>query len=116
AGNQDEPFGALTIQAIAEPEFAQPERKRIFSMAITSTDGRDRGRPSAWSATVDALAFDVLGERLTPRLIIISAGNADESEYLNYPASNLTDAVHDPGQAWNALCVGAYTQKARIDP
>src|SRR3546814_13997823 len=62
----------LTIQAIAEPEFAQPERKRIFSMAITSTDGRDRGRPSAWSATVDALAFDVLGERLTPRLIIIS--------------------------------------------
>lgn len=116
AGNQDEPFGALTMQAIAEPEFAQPERKRIFSMAITSTDGRDRGRPSAWSATVDALAFDVLGERLTPRLIIISAGNADEREYLNYPASNLTDAIHDPGQAWNALCVGAYTQKVRIDP
>ncbi|MGL4315978.1 MAG: S8 family peptidase [Pseudomonas sp.] len=116
SGNQDEPFGALTMRAVSEPEIAQPYRKRIFSMAVTSTDGRDRGRPSAWSAAVDALAFDVLGERDNPRLMIVSAGNADEQKYLDYPNSNLSDSIHDPAQAWNALSVGAYTQKVRIDP
>lgn len=115
-GYQSEPYGSLTMSAVARPEIAQPEKQRIFSMAITSTDDRDRGRPSAWSAAVDLLTSDALGGRTQPRLMIVSAGNADEEQYLNYPHSNLTDGIHDPGQSWNAICVGAYTLKATLDP
>ncbi len=115
-GNQKEPYGALTMSAVALPEIAQPNVARVFSMAITSTDARDRGRPSAWSAAVDGLASDALGERANPRLIVISAGNADQNQAMDYPNSNATDGIHDPGQSWNALCVGAYTQKTTIDP
>lgn len=115
-GNQSEPYGSLTMSAVARPEISQPEKQRIFSMAITSIDDRDRGRPSAWSAAVDLLTSDALGERKQPRLMIVSAGNADGQRYLEYPHSNLTDGIHDPGQSWNALCVGAYTQKVTLDP
>jgi len=114
--DKKEPYGALTITAVALPEFSRPDVQRVFSMAITSLDDRDRGRPSAWSATVDELAFDVLGERENPRLIVVSAGNADQNQALRYPASNTTDGINDPAQAWNALCVGAYTTKVTIDP
>ena len=31
-----------------------------------------------------------------------------------YPDSNKTREVHDPAQAWNALTVGAFTNKTRI--
>lgn len=51
--------GYLTTEAVARPEITDPRRRRVFSMAITAEDGRDRGRPSAWSAAVDRLAADV---------------------------------------------------------
>lgn len=114
--NQKEPYGALTIDAVTQPDTAKPDIRRVYSMAITSLDQRDRGRPSAWSAAVDELACDVLGERQNPRLLIVSAGNADKNEAIRYPHSVTTDTIHDPAQAWNALCVGAYTQKTTMDP
>jgi len=113
--NEGEPYGQLTIEAVARPEVAAPHRRRIFSMAVTAKDSRDRGRPSSWSAAIDALACDVSGEGQTPHLMIVAAGNIDEPEaWKTYPASNQTDGVHDPGQAWNALTVGAYTEKINI--
>jgi hypothetical protein len=30
------------------------------------------------------------------------------------PYSNATDAIHDPGQAWNALTIGAITELVHI--
>jgi hypothetical protein len=36
-------------------------------------------------------------------------------EMMNYPAYNHDQEVHDPGQAWNAITVGAYTNKIYID-
>lgn len=107
--------GNLTIEAVARPESSAPSHKRVFSMAVTAKDQRDRGRPSAWSATLDGLACDVYGEGLTPRLIVVSAGNIDDAEaWKDYPSSNTTDSIHDPGQAWNIITVGAYTEKTRI--
>lgn len=111
-----EPYGALMIDAVTQPDTEKPDAQRVFSMAVTSRDDRDRGRPSAWSAAVDELACDLLGERAHPRLIIISAGNADKNQAHLYPHSTTTDGIHDPAQAWNALCVGAYTEKVTIDP
>lgn len=108
-------YGYLTAEAVSRPEISQPDRKRIFSMAITANDNRDRGKPSAWSATLDRLACDVDGEGLSPRLIVASAGNVNDPEaWRAYPHRNSTDSIHDPGQAWNILTVGAYTEKAPI--
>jgi len=40
--------------------------------------------------------------------------NDDLNAALNYPDAQLTDSVHDPGQAWNVLTVGAYTELDEI--
>lgn len=107
--------GYLTTEAIARPEITDPHRRRVFSMAITARDNRDQGRPSAWSAAVDRLAADVEDDGATPRLLVVSAGNIDDpNAWTDYPNSNSTDGIHDPGQAWNALTVGACTDLIHI--
>lgn len=107
--------GYLTSEAVSRPEITAPRRSRAFSMTITARDNRDRGRPSAWSAMVDKLAADVPGQGETPRLFLLSAGNInDMNAWVEYPHSNDTDGVHDPGQAWNALTVGAATELVHI--
>lgn len=107
--------GYLTSEAVARPEITAPDRKRVFEMAVTARDSRDRGRPSAWSAAVDNLASDAEAENTNPRLLLISGGNIEDSNtWMDYPASNSTDLIHDPGQAWNALTIGAYTDLTDI--
>ncbi|WP_456408232.1 S8 family peptidase [Thiolapillus sp.] len=107
--------GYLTIQAVSRPEISAPKRQRVFSMAVTARDNRDRGRPSAWSATIDRLAVDYENQGETPRLFVISAGNVNDPDaWAQYPGSNSTDGIHDPGQAWNALTVGAVTELIHI--
>lgn len=107
--------GYLTVEAVARPEITAPNRGRIFSMAVTAEDNRDRGRPSAWSATIDQLAADVDGEGAKPRMLIVSAGNInDPNAWAHSPDSNSSDGIHDPAQAWNALTVGAFTNLTHI--
>ncbi|HVK55085.1 MAG TPA: S8 family peptidase [Burkholderiales bacterium] len=104
---------ALFSDAVARPEIAFPNRKRIFCSAVSASDYRDRGRPSSWSAAVDSLAADADGAGQFPRLFVLSAGNTKDFEaWGQYPASLSTNLVHDPGQSWNALTVGACTYKA----
>jgi hypothetical protein len=81
-------------------------------MAITA-DARDRGKPSSWSAAIDNLAFGAIND--TRRLILVSAGNIGLDERADYPAYNETASVQDPAQAWNALTIGGYTEKAFIN-
>lgn len=105
----------LFAEAVSRPEVAAPARTRVFSSAVTSADYRDRGRPSSWSAMIDRLAADAEGNGAFPRLIIQSAGNMfDQRAWPNYPGALSTNLIHDPGQAWNALTVGAYTSKTLI--
>jgi hypothetical protein len=103
----------LFAEAIGRPEVGAPDRPRVFNCAVTTDDCRDRGRPSSWSATVDRLAVDYDGAGQFPRLIVLSAGNTrDFDAWAGYPASLSTKhLINDPGQAWNALTVGAYTEK-----
>jgi hypothetical protein len=64
---------------------------------------------------MDKLAADAESEGATPRLIVISAGNIeDPNAWFDYPSSNSTDGIHDPGQAWNALTIGAFTDFINI--
>ncbi len=107
-------WGSMTSQGINLIEIQSPERKRIICMAVTSSDTRDRGRPSSWSATVDSLISGA--EDDIQRLMIISAGNAEDfNNPANYPDALITDSIHDPAQSWNAITVGAYTALTIIE-
>ncbi|WP_298627692.1 S8 family peptidase [uncultured Legionella sp.] len=111
--NHPDLYGHITEEAISRVTIKEPEKNRIICMAVASTDGRDRGQPSSWSAAIDKIC---VGQTIPHKqhLVIIAAGNASSENYLNFPSSNLTDGIHDPGQSWNALTVGAYTEKVHI--
>jgi Subtilase family len=111
--NGDSKFHAkLFGDAVSQPEVPAPNRPRVFTSAVTTKDHRDRGRPSSWSAMVDRLSSDADGGGLFRRLFILSAGNIrEQAAYTEYPDSLSTNLIHDPGQAWNAITVGAYTEK-----
>ncbi len=114
-GTDSRHHGYLTAEAVSRPEIDHPRRRRVFGMAVTARDNRDRGRPTGWSATLDALAADSDNQGDTPRLLVVSAGNVkDNADWERYPDSNDSDGIHDPAQAWNALTVGAYTNLTRI--
>lgn len=127
--NDPDLYGAITAQATALPEIQAPLRRRVFSMAVTAPADGQRGEPTSWSAAVDALAagrsFDAVteglvyldqAERNAHRLFVLAAGNVDEAQ-LNPDHLSISDteAVHDPAHAWNALTVGAFTEKAMIE-
>jgi hypothetical protein len=106
-------YGLRTSQAISLAEIQKPEKNRIHCLAVSTTDGRDKGRPSSWSGALDEISSGA--EDDTPRLLVVAAGNVlDSNKWKDYPHINDTEAVHDPGQAWNALTVGAYTEKTEI--
>jgi len=107
---QTEPelWGDITSQGIFRAEIKAPQRNRIVCMGISATDTRDQGRPSSWSGQLDQLASG--SEDETRRLLVVCAGNINDLESAkNYPEAQIKDSVHDPGQAWNVLTVGAYT-------
>ena len=111
--NSPDLYGAITCEAIARAEVQAPQRRRAVAMAVTSTSPA-RGRPSSWSAAVDQLCF----EEASRRLIILAAGNIHvDLMPADHLVRNDVEPVDDPGQAWNALTVGAFTEKIDItDP
>ncbi len=117
-------YGARTAQATSIVEIAAPGTLRCFVMAISSPDARDRGRPSSWSAAVDSLAagrsFDATSQGLVylnpadeSRLFVVAAGNVEDFAVAHLDRSDV-EVVHDPAQAWNAIAVGAHTERAVI--
>lgn len=110
-------WGDITKQSIARAEIQNPNITLIYCMAVTSADDTDKGRPSSWSGAIDNIAF---GEGRKQKLIIISAGNISHyypslQELKNYPAINQTSSIQNPAQSWNALTVGAYTEKIQVN-
>ncbi|WP_156380619.1 MULTISPECIES: S8 family peptidase [unclassified Rhodococcus (in: high G+C Gram-positive bacteria)] len=115
-------YGDITAQAIAAPEVVT-QRPRVFCLPVTHiSDLPDHpGQPTLWSATLDALVAGVDVERdgehikllsapdsTASRLIVVSAGNIDTYS-ADHLASSDNAPIEDPGQAWNAITVGAYT-------
>lgn len=115
AGPANDPdlYGAITGEAIARAELQGSQRRRAIAMAVTSSNPARR-RPSSWSAAVDQLCF----EEDRQRLIVLSAGNIHVDLFpADYLERNDVEPVDDPAQAWNALTVGAFTEKVEItDP
>lgn len=110
--NEPKDYGPFTEQAVARAEIQAPERSRAICMAVTADD-RDLGMPSLWSGTVDQLLSGASDGQ--SRLMFVSAGNLRDEivdpAYV-YHAWNCERAgIEDPAQAWNAVTVGAYTEK-----
>ena len=116
-GNDKSLYGAVTQDGISRIEIAHPNRTRVLCMAVTETSANNKGIPSSWSATIDQLLADSVPDIC--RLMIVSAGNASWRGVSAdaYPNNNIAKSIENPGQAWNALTVGAYTSLDRIsDP
>lgn len=114
--NDPELYGAVTEYAASTPFVDRPYNPRVFCLTITDKDFAFKGRPSAWSAALDKVAFGSVLEPTTPQLIVVSSGNVVTVNHEDYPDLNLLESVHDPAQAYNAVTVGSYTRKDRIDP
>jgi hypothetical protein len=130
--NPPELYGALTATATSLVEIQAPTRRRVLSMSVTADAATDAppsegsaslGQPSSWSASVDALAagltVDVGSEGLVfldeseeaaRRLFVVATGNVRSIE-TDHLARSDVEAIEDPGQAWNALTVGAFTER-----
>jgi len=113
-----EKWPVLTERAVRSAEDADPRpRNRAFVLAVTRTmqDPPLEGLVATlWSQAVDQLAFrDGLG-----RLMIVSAGNARDGQWLalaeQHPQLQLSEKIHQPAQASNALTVGAFTARVEL--
>lgn len=109
-------YGSITQAAVACAEIARPERNRVFCAAVTNEDVSG-SRSTTWSAAIDQAASGAMpgddGE-VARRLFIVSSGNApahiERTRIL--PADDYP--IEDPGQAWNAITVGGYTDKIHV--
>ena len=135
-GNNDRDlYGAVTARSVDQPEIQAADRPRVFMLAVTARrpsvvggEGNiglapEAGKPTSWSASIDALAFgraiDDTDPKFTyldrdeprrPRLFIISAGNIrDPAGIDDHLSRSDLEPVEDPAQSWNALTVGAYS-------
>ena len=108
-------YGAYTKQAVALPESVRPDRRRVFCLAVTNED-RTGKRPTTWSAAIDQEAAGVteVGEKVPPRLFVVSAGNAPNPIAMERIADADMLEIEDPAQAWNAITVGGYTDLINI--
>ena len=128
--NDPDLYGAITAKGVEQVEIAEHGKKRAFMMAVTvqqGTEAGEHGKPTSWSAIIDALAFGraVISTRpnfinldreelATARLFILSAGNIRENlsgcPKADYCARNDEEPIEDPAQSWNAITVGAYSR------
>lgn len=105
-------WGDITTQGIALAEIQNPTMNLLYCMAVTSKEDAGNGRPSSWSGAVDNIAF---GDGENQKLIMVSVGNVyDEEDWRNYPDSNFVKTIENPAQSWNALTIGAYTEKTTM--
>lgn len=115
-GNLPELYGAITEQAVSLAEIANPQAKRVICMAVTSpVYNTFDGSPTSWSAAIDRITSGA-DEENEKRLFLISAGNVypHELKDSSYPDANTLHCVESPGQAWNAITVGAYSENITI--
>lgn len=108
-------LGATTRAGIDAAEVTG-DRRRTFAMATTTEDDTPHdGAPTSWSSEIDQLSSGVSGLQKIPRLFVISAGNTNQNLFVNSDylsiAQQAENEIESPAHAWNAICVGGYTEK-----
>lgn len=112
SANDPETYGAIYEYACSRPIIDNPDNPRVFCLSVTNKYPFFKGRPSSSSASIDKISF---GSGNDPQLILVSAGNVVIEKFKEFPNKNFYESVLDPGQAYNAITVGTYTRKDRID-
>lgn len=110
--------GEITEQTLLLARRENPEAKRIVCSTLTHKHGvNSQGQANSWSSALDQLAY---GNGVTtldqhpPQLFIVSAGNTLNLPQFSYDLTACKEeGIHTPGQAWNILTVGAYTEKTQ---
>ncbi|MBY0278783.1 S8 family peptidase [Candidatus Binatia bacterium] len=113
-----EKWPVLTLGAVRSAEDADPRpRGRVFALAITRTMQEPPLQglvPTLWSHAIDQIAH----HEGHGRLIVVSAGNARYELWLalaeQHPQLQLSEKIHQPAQAANALTVGAFTARVEL--
>ena len=117
AKNEPPDYGRRMQDGVALAHIKSRKRNRVICMAVTADDHRDGGVPSLWSGAVDDMCSGVLDG--AAKLMFISAGNMRdeicEDGYVYHDWNRTRGGIEDPGQAWNALTVGAFTEKVTIE-
>ena len=103
-------YGAVIEEAV---DKASNMGASIQCMAITDESSYN-GIATSSSAALDESIYH---QGLCDRLVLVSAGNVviSDVDSNNYIESCKAYTVKSPAQAWNALTVGAYTEKATIN-
>ena len=70
--NDPQLYGAITETATSSPFIDRPLNPRVFCMTVTAEQSF-RGRPSAWSAAVDKIAFGSALNPVAPQLFIVAS-------------------------------------------
>ena len=111
-------LGAVSRDGIDVVEQIYPRRRTFTVTATTGEDTPHDGAPTSWSSEMDQLASGVSGQRDERRLILVAVGNTDNFRFGSGDYLNLCDdpdnEVQSPAQAWNAITVGAYTEKHQL--
>jgi hypothetical protein len=103
-------FGIIYQDGVNSMIVDRPKNKRVFCLAVTNDGNLENGRPSSSSSDLDNIIFGNLHNDFEPQLFIVSGGNIIINRQEDYPDINFISSIQDPGQAYNALTVGAYTQ------
>lgn len=116
-GHEPALYGAITEQAVALAEIENPTADRSICMAVTAPSyNTNDGSPSSWSGAIDSITSGADGSE-NKRLMFISAGNVTPNELSDqcFHNANILHGVENPGQAWNAITVGAYTNDVTLE-
>jgi Subtilase family len=117
-GKNDPPdYGRRMQDGVALAHIQAPKRNRVLCMAVTADDYKSGGVPSLWSGAVDDMCFGGEGGN-AKRLMFVSAGNMRaeilEKDYEYHTWNTERGGIENPGQAWNALTVGAFTERVEL--
>jgi hypothetical protein len=115
--NEYDLLGSITERAVETVEIEG--RRRVFSLATTtSQDTPHDGAPTSWSAALDKICFGSIEHGGAGRLLTVSAGNTNQDAFLSLDYLAICDdPVHElesPSQSWNAISIGAFTEKSTL--
>lgn len=109
-GHSSEFYGVVIEEAISE---SSAMKANIMCLAVTDQETFNGEATSSSSA----LDLSIYNQGKCDRLVVVSAGNVEinDVDSSNPLESTKANAILSPAQAWNALTVGAYTEKCRTD-
>lgn len=110
--NVPEMYALITEDAI---HIGRNSGASVLCTAVTDRDNEVQDAKA--SSTSSAIDDTLYNNGACDSVLLISAGNVERMDRLQYPDYLYLKNIQDPAQAWNAITVGAYTKKVAIsDP